>query len=263
MKRTGFTLIELLVVIAIIAILASILFPVFARAREMARKASCTSNFKQIATAITMYVQDYDEKMLPLMISDAPFFVTYDYRHDLAWPQLIMPYMKNWYIHRCPSDPNANDAALAHGATEPGDIEYNWALATDAGYNYMYLSPMNDNAQFIGVSLASITSPASCLMLADSIWDLQGRQPVGGGNWFIEAPSWWYSGTRWWFGGWQIDDPDSWLQFGGTWPRHNEMLNVAFVDGHVKAMKIEHLLAGVDPRTRVVSDRNAYLWDRD
>ncbi|HPT99040.1 MAG TPA: prepilin-type N-terminal cleavage/methylation domain-containing protein, partial [Armatimonadota bacterium] len=63
-SRRGFTLIELLVVIAIIAILAAILFPVFARARENARKASCQSNLKQIATAASMYIQDWDERTL-------------------------------------------------------------------------------------------------------------------------------------------------------------------------------------------------------
>src|SRR3954447_14532228 len=68
MKRRGFTLIELLVVIAIIAILAAILFPVFARARDAARKTTCTSNIKQLGTAILMYAQDYDECLVPVQV---------------------------------------------------------------------------------------------------------------------------------------------------------------------------------------------------
>jgi prepilin-type N-terminal cleavage/methylation domain-containing protein/prepilin-type processing-associated H-X9-DG protein len=259
--RRGFTLIELLVVIAIIAILAAILFPVFARAREAARKANCQSNFKQIATGILMYAQDYDETMVPLMTSDAEFYVTNSYDHDRVWPQLIMPYMRNWQVHECPSDPYAGDV---RGATIPDDVDFQRGLGTDAGYNYMYLSPMDVNAHFIGVSLADIHATANCIMLADSIWDFQNGQPVGGGSWFIEAPSSWYSGTEYWLlGGWWVDDPTSFAQFGATWPRHSEMLNVAFADGHIKAYSVDRLLDGVDPRTYVVSDRTAYMWDRD
>jgi prepilin-type N-terminal cleavage/methylation domain-containing protein/prepilin-type processing-associated H-X9-DG protein len=93
----GFTLIELLVVIAIIAILASILFPVFARAREKARESSCMSNQKQIGLAIQMYAQDYDEYM-PVANADV---VTYG---PPGLRDVIMPYCKNTQIFRCPSD---------------------------------------------------------------------------------------------------------------------------------------------------------------
>jgi len=90
--RKGFTLIELLVVIAIIAILAAILFPVFARAREKARQTSCLSNLKQLALGGLMYAQDYDER-----------FVTYRYPDPYYWPDKIEPYLKNAQILRCPS----------------------------------------------------------------------------------------------------------------------------------------------------------------
>lgn len=97
MKTRGFTLIELLVVIAIIAILAAILFPVFARAREKARQTSCLSNLKQIGLALQMYAQDYD-MLLPLANeypgTDGPPGL-YD---------VIEPYVKNEQIFRCPSD---------------------------------------------------------------------------------------------------------------------------------------------------------------
>ena len=92
--RRGFTLIELLVVIAIIAILAAILFPVFARAREKARQTSCLSNLKQLALGGLMYAQDYDERW--------HLYRTYVTGSDM-WPYNIEPYLKNTQILRCPS----------------------------------------------------------------------------------------------------------------------------------------------------------------
>src|SRR5579859_1170301 len=94
--RKGFTLIELPIFIAIIAILAAILFPVFAQAREKARQTSCLSNSKQLGLGIAMYVQDYDERMpgLEWAWQSAQF----------TWPQMVQPYIKNWNLFRCPSD---------------------------------------------------------------------------------------------------------------------------------------------------------------
>jgi prepilin-type N-terminal cleavage/methylation domain-containing protein/prepilin-type processing-associated H-X9-DG protein len=272
-KRGGFTLIELLVVIAIIAILAAILFPVFAQAREMARKTTCTSNMKQAALAISMYVQDYDERMVPMQYGCCG----YNPDVEKGWGNLVFPYIKNWGIHNCPSDPYADDniGLQQWGLTDASpqhQKEYAWATTTDLGYNYMFLSPMSplhpadslgNVIDFVGVGLASINKPSNCLMLVDSIWDRDAGGPKGGGNWFVEAPSWWYSNTNFWFGGWRYDDNTSWLQYGGTWPRHNKKMNVAFVDGHVKSLSVDQLIAGVNPRTREVYDRNAYVWSRD
>ena len=92
--RKGFTLIELLVVIAIIAILAAILFPVFARAREKARQSSCLSNIKQIGLGYLMYMQDYDEVAVRHLTYGPP---------NQMWPQLITPYIANYQIWTCPS----------------------------------------------------------------------------------------------------------------------------------------------------------------
>ena len=98
MDRKGFTLIELLVVIAIIAILAAILFPVFAKAREKARQTSCLSNVKQTTLGLLMYVQDYDER----------FGLDGGYNGDNTWarqwPIAVQPYVKNAQILRCPSN---------------------------------------------------------------------------------------------------------------------------------------------------------------
>src|ERR1051326_6641898 len=105
MKRRGFTLIELLVVIAIIAILAAILFPVFAQARDKARAAMCTSNLKQIALGMHMYSQDFDERIRSL-----PGDAVGDPRASggqMGWPWLIQPYLKNEGVLICPSYPIA------------------------------------------------------------------------------------------------------------------------------------------------------------
>src|SRR4051794_6200959 len=91
-NRTGFTLIELLVVIAIIAILAAILFPVFAQAREAARKTTCLSNCKQLGAALMQYCQDYDETI-----------VLNSYGSDASWADMLQPYIKNDGILVCPS----------------------------------------------------------------------------------------------------------------------------------------------------------------
>jgi prepilin-type N-terminal cleavage/methylation domain-containing protein/prepilin-type processing-associated H-X9-DG protein len=267
--RRAFTLIELLVVIAIIAILAAILFPVFAQAREKARTISCTSNYKQGTTAIMMYIQDHDEQMPMLMSSTAAFFVTYNWQQDFTWAQMTQPYTKNWQIHRCPSDPFARDsiswANMGANASSPQQFkDFAVGLNTDLGYNYMHLSPMNAQAKFMPVGMAAIGKPAATIMLVDSIWDMGGcDRPIGGGNWFIEAPSYWYSDSQYWFGGWKIDNCNDWLKYGGTWPRHTNAMNVAFVDGHVKVQRIGQLIAGVNPRTYVVSDRDQFQWDRD
>lgn len=98
MHRTGFTLIELLVVIAIIAILAAILFPVFAQVREKARTTSCASNLKQLGTAFELYIQDYDSKLPPLI---QIHFIPNDNHFSKA---LLRPYIKNEGIFKCPSD---------------------------------------------------------------------------------------------------------------------------------------------------------------
>jgi len=137
----GFTLIELLVVIAIIAILAAILFPVFAQARESARKASCLSNTKQLGLGIMMYVQDYDE-MYPCNNWDTPpLGITDTDSHDpkfpaaIAWMWHVMPYMKNRQILACPSDPNTKNVNWSgYDNANPATCDDAWGIPTPISY---------------------------------------------------------------------------------------------------------------------------------
>ena len=127
--RSAFTLIELLVVIAIIAILAAILFPVFARARENARRSSCQSNLKQIALGIKQYTQDYDERFPNITIA-AP-------TGNPGWAYAIQPYMKSEQIFQCPSDtappPSGADLLTRAGSSGFSDYYMNYNLVTTSG----------------------------------------------------------------------------------------------------------------------------------
>jgi prepilin-type N-terminal cleavage/methylation domain-containing protein/prepilin-type processing-associated H-X9-DG protein len=143
MKRRAFTLIELLVVIAIIAILASILFPVFARARENARRTSCLSNQKQIGLAFLQYAQDYDEKYPMMYHRPAPF---------VLWPFIILPYAKSTQIFDCPSY-----TKRWTGEATNGDIAY--------GYNYLLGEYATANQ---GLSLTMIAKPAQTAFIVDA-----------------------------------------------------------------------------------------------
>ena len=144
-RAKGFTLIELLVVIAIIAILAAILFPVFARAREKARQTSCLSNLKQLGTACNMYVQDYDETFCPLVTA-----VAGDGRSDrTTWFALMMPYVKNTQIGQCPS-------IRPHGWTYPGGnlLEYDYSMHFLVG----------------SIALANIEMVSEVFVFGDGTW---------------------------------------------------------------------------------------------
>src|SRR6478609_5300940 len=106
LHKGAFTLIELLVVIAIIAILAAILFPVFGRARENARRSSCQSNLKQIGLGLVQYTQDYDERYMPFQYDSSL----------VSWPMLVQPYIKSSQLFICPSQPGSgNDAPAQYG----------------------------------------------------------------------------------------------------------------------------------------------------
>lgn len=183
-SRRGFTLIELLVVIAIIAILAAILFPVFAQARAKARQASNLSNLKQIGLAVLMYVQDYDETMVPYLVPRVGGGTVW--WHGVTLPTspltyrceegLIQPYMKNVQIQDCPV-----------GKDIP--TPFNWTggnLVPAYGTNQLvFVQPTVANP--VTVSLAQFTEPASTMLLLDAV---NAVNPSALTKSFFIAPNW-------------------------------------------------------------------------
>jgi prepilin-type N-terminal cleavage/methylation domain-containing protein/prepilin-type processing-associated H-X9-DG protein len=172
-RRKGFTLIELLVVIAIIAILAAILFPVFAQARASARKTSCLSNHKQATTARLMHAQDYDETT-PIYF-EGSIGGTY----LITEPQfLIQPYIKNKDVLFCPdrSEKHVNTAGMTTAGASPGDkvrgLAYNWGPILCSDDRGGLLGPMvmlpGSIIMYPGVALAAIVAPAETFALGDS-----------------------------------------------------------------------------------------------
>ena len=171
-SKRGFTLIELLVVIAIIAILAAILFPVFARAREKARQTSCLNNVKQMVLGTCMYVQDYDETF-PFADMYWPAAALRPWQGSsgtyVYWCDLIYPYVMNKQVFYCPS--NMEDW-----------IGYSWNVAL----GYVGNHPTRTGPTYDGVKLATVRYPAETVLIADHhetyvgerLWASLARNPL-------------------------------------------------------------------------------------
>jgi prepilin-type N-terminal cleavage/methylation domain-containing protein/prepilin-type processing-associated H-X9-DG protein len=171
MKR-GFTLIELLVVIAIIAILAAILFPVFAQAREKARAISCVSNESQITLAVIQYVQDADEAFPGQAIADG----TTNFDFDQTWITQVQPYIKNFNCFKCPDDAHTINTTFNTGPVTTyvtnSAMGYDWKFANNwvlegvinPGFNWMQ---GNSDAQMIVRKDSDLTFPSDTILLTE------------------------------------------------------------------------------------------------
>jgi prepilin-type N-terminal cleavage/methylation domain-containing protein/prepilin-type processing-associated H-X9-DG protein len=203
--RRAFTLIELLVVIAIIAILAAILFPVFGRARENARRTSCLSNMKQAGLAFMQYTQDYDDRypIEQVNLNNGP--------SPMGWADAIQPYLKSTQIFQCPSektegDPNplANGTGIYVGTYT--DYAYNTSMARSQGGN---------STARIGVTQSQLEYPSYTLVLLEAVTPGNARLIQAGG---VTATG--------------LADTA-----GVAWTRHLVGTNFSFADGHAKWYK--------------------------
>ncbi|MEO7715062.1 MAG: DUF1559 domain-containing protein [Capsulimonas sp.] len=277
-SHSAFTLIELLVVIAIIAILAAILFPVFAQAREKARAISCMSNMKQETLGVLQYMQDADEKY-PLVEHVGPGSKPYK-----TWVYTVLPYTKSLAVVQCP-----DNSKNPYGYVIPPNGAYTTPYYYPSfAYNFAYLNPATDCADAnliegptgttpfgFPASEASIESTAATVMFVDV-------KIIGDDiNYYYDsfpatAPASASATTHvceYSNGGWGAgsfgDDPSGGNTADGTGnfaARHTKGGNVAFCDGHTKWLTPGKLAAGTNwtpttPNTDVmITDLSQYLW---
>jgi prepilin-type N-terminal cleavage/methylation domain-containing protein/prepilin-type processing-associated H-X9-DG protein len=201
--RSGFTLIELLVVIAIIAILAAILFPVFAQARDKARQANCVSAFKQINLALLMYAQDYDETIPRIRFWEFKGFCE-SRSQSLTWKGALVPYVKSYDFWKCPSNPNRELAS----EDQDKNIKISYACNGVIFHGHRNIDKTPPR------TLASFAEPATTMLILEStsacpdLGDWAGRAARTNGR--------------------ACD-----IRF----QKHGDVHNWAFADGHVKSMK--------------------------
>jgi prepilin-type N-terminal cleavage/methylation domain-containing protein/prepilin-type processing-associated H-X9-DG protein len=236
MKRRAFTLIELLVVIAIIAILAAILFPVFAKAREKARMTSCGSNMKQMGTALMMYVQDNDETFpWHNWVNGSRVWGLPDgrlYQGFIGWSCSMFPYIKSKQVFVCPSDTGANNYWSDNGTANPYVNDWGKAFPTS------YVPNADIVAAGARITLAAITIPSETYFLGESAYDPYGFHATDNGPYAA------CTFNRFRFGiqssAVVTNTGQPYLTAGtdvDTLGRHMEFNQALFCDGHAKAIR--------------------------
>src|SRR5579871_3500922 len=267
--RFGFTLIELLVVIAIIAILAAILFPVFAQAREKARQTMCLSNMKQISLAVLMYVQDYDE-VTPLAYHNAATGDANgtDTNFYESWWAMIYPYNKNNQVTSCPSNPNNKfpvssilDVRLglkaSYGVNTFDFSHVKGAFSRDPGFQ-------GDPRDTVSVALADMVAPAQLIGVVEHTLSFA-EYDVTQGFGIYDAPT-----QETCFPDFETPptgDPGGalcYISSGNLFAGHSGRVNVALMDGHAKSFRPSQLIQKApDPGQLGVAGNGANLWTAD
>jgi len=230
-KQRGFTLIELLVVIAIIALLAAILFPVFAQAREKARQGACMSNLTQISKAFLMYANDYSQ-MMPTV--GWVFRPTPD--DARLWTAMVAPYVRNRELFRCPS---ASDSEYGEVWAQRARLSY--------GLNWFWGFPYQPSMDYV-VSLSKVTRPAAAILVLDSVPLPPSADPFGG---YMVTPFGFENRTR----VLPMNKPS------GYATRHSGGVVVAFADGHAKWFKGDQLYARQSNGTPILQANDETLYD--
>ena len=253
-RHSGFTLIELLVVIAIIAILAAILFPVFAQAKSAAKNTASLSNIKQLGTASQLYLGDYDDVIFPAYYID-PGQGASETFGVFRWPNLILPYVKGRQIFISPLD--TTELSLPEcgggGCRDPKNpyFAYLWPHFPSYGMNWFYLAPDStwtpdepasaaDVTLSRGLSLSDLGAPADTILLTDSIYAPKSSPSNFGMGYFTVNPPMMWTGNP----------PLTRTSYGFVWPRHNNAANTVYADGHAKLTQIGKL-------------KDQALWDRE
>ena len=286
-RDRAFTLPELLTVLAILLVLASLMFPVFRAVRESARKSACLAHFRQGSLAMTLYLADYDDRFMPASYQPGE---QANSRTDRTWVQLLLPYMRSFGVFQCPSDYGRRptlDATFDQDLV-PGDTDsryYTVSQRSDLGYNYLYLSPIvrsGSEPWMAATRLAStVSNPSNTIAFVDSVWARdENGVPFGGGNYLVVPPCRYvrngvqrvdtfninqsqnilYVPKK----GWDVDNPNSALVYGGAWPWHNGRMNIGRLDGSVRAVSPQQLSAGcrvADDWGGDITSPSAYVWD--
>lgn len=288
-KHRAFTLTELLVVLAILMVLAGLLYPVAQMAMGSAKRTQCASNFHQALAAHSLYVTDYDDRLVPARYAVG---VGVNASNDRRWPQLLLPYLKAFGTFACPEDASRRPeiGAVADPDLYARDADarfYQVSERTNLGYNALNLSPIARSSSGLWIaytrSVSEVERASSTLQFVDSVWEIRQGRPVGGGNFQVSPPCRYARVSATGsvvdtFGG--INPPEApgeklamgWnpsgvvtaQRYGGAWPWHRGRFTVGFIDGNVRALTPGQLSTGCQVlpywQGRITSQED-YYWD--
>ena len=256
-RKQGFTLIELLVVIAIIAILAAILFPVFQKVRENARRTSCQSNMKQLSIGLIQYVQDADERYVAQGVPNAGN----NWGYQLTWIYALQPYLKDYNVLRCPDDSHIP----ADGTGPMFSYVANGAIAYDNGWKL--IGVINESRDWFDSSprsASAIGRPSETILLTERVKMPTGQSPDGAFSpWdtVVVGPEG-SEGSKGLPGQDPVWSPPNPASNGSVAVLHNDRTNFAFTDGHVKALRPTETVDMTPTNSTGAAGSNFFkMWD--